>query len=252
MLQGTSEAHGRRIEEARREGPFRSLDDFTRRTGLGRSVATRLAKAGAFGSLGLNRREALWHAMGQEQKALPLFDGLDSRRVRETHQTENEGVGNEEAVRCTHATEAPAALPKMSAAEEVLADYRAQGLSLEAHPMQFLRQGLDRWGVSPASRLASLPNGGPVRVAGIVLVRQRPGTAKGITFVTLEDETGVANLIIRPDVWKRWRSAALGATILLAHGRLQRRGEAIHVLCTKLENLSHRMKELGSRSRDFC
>jgi len=249
MLEGTSEAHGRRIEEARGEGPFRSLDDFTRRTGLGRSVATRLAKAGAFGSLGLNRREALWHAMGQDQKALPLFDGLDSRRVRETHQTENEGVGNEEVVRSTHP---PVDLPKMSAAEEVLADYRAQGLSLEAHPIQFLRQGLDRLGVSQASRLASLPNGGPVRVAGIVLVRQRPGTAKGITFVTLEDETGVANLIIRPDVWKRWRSAALGATILLAHGRLQRQGETIHVLCTKLENLSNRMKELGSRSRDFC
>ena len=268
MLQGTSESHGRRIEEARGEGPFQSLDDFARRTGLGRSVATRLAKAGAFGSLGLNRREALWHAMGQEQKALPLFDGLDSRGVRETHQTEDEGGSgadssrarethprgteervNKEMVRSTHPT---VNLPKMSAAEEVLADYRAQGLSLEAHPMQFLRQGLDRWGVSPASRLTSLPNGGPVRVAGIVLVRQRPGTAKGITFVTLEDETGVANLIIRPDVWKRWRSAALGATILLAHGRLQRRGGAIHVLCTKLENLSNRMKELGSRSRDFC
>ncbi|HUT88451.1 MAG TPA: error-prone DNA polymerase [Thermoguttaceae bacterium] len=270
MLQGTSEAHGRRIEEARGEGPFQSLDDFTRRTGLGRSVATRLAKAGAFGSLGLNRREALWHAMGQDQKALPLFDGLDfgggldSRRVRETHQTEHERAEdergsradrdteegmNEEMVRSTHPT---VDLPKMSAAEEVLADYRAQGLSLGAHPMQFLRRGLGQWGVSPASGLASVPNGGPVRVAGIVLVRQRPGTAKGITFVTLEDETGVANLIIRPDVWKRWRSAALGATILLAHGRLQRQGGVIHVLCTKLENLSNRMKELGSRSRDFC
>jgi len=89
-------------------------------------------------------------------------------------------------------------------------------------------------------------------VAGIVLVRQRPGTAKGITFVTLEDETGVANLIVRPDVWKRWRSAALNATVLLAHGRLQRHGRVIHVLTTKLENLSHRMKDLGSQSRDFC
>jgi error-prone DNA polymerase len=140
----------------------------------------------------------------------------------------------------------------MSAAEEVLADYRAQGLSLVAHPMEFLRDGLNHLGVSPAARLKRLPNGGPVRVAGIVLVRQRPGTAKGITFVTLEDETGVANLIIRPDVWKRWRSAALGATILLAYGRLQRQGRVIHVLTTKLEDLSSRMKELGSKSRDFC
>jgi error-prone DNA polymerase len=140
----------------------------------------------------------------------------------------------------------------MSAAEEVLADYRTMGMSLKAHPLEFVRQGLDRMGVAPAAQLKTLPNGGSVSVAGIVLVRQRPGTAKGITFVTLEDETGTANLIVRPDVWKRWRQAALEATILLARGRLQRHGLVIHVLCTKLENLSDYMKDLGSQSRDFC
>lgn len=232
MLQGMPEIEARRIEEARGNRPFGSLDDFTRRTGLGRSVATRLAKAGAFGSLGIDRREALWHALAQDQKELPLFDGHDSSGVRETHPTKIN-------------------LPKMSVAEEVLADYRAQGLSLDAHPMEFLREGLDRLGVAPAARLKRLPNGGPVRVAGIVLVRQRPSTAKGITFITLEDETGVANLIVRPDVWKRWRSAALGATVLLAHGRLQRHGRVIHVLTSKLENLSDRMKDLGPQSRNF-
>ena len=250
MLQGLSETHGRRIEDTRGEEAFRSLDDFTRRTGLGRSVTTRLAKAGAFGSLDLDRRQALWHALGQNQKELPLFDSVDpAGRVRETHQTETGEPENENMVRFTHPTEVD--LPKMSAAEEVLADYRTKGLSLDAHPIEFLRQDLDRWGVAPAARLRSLPNGGPVRVAGIVLVRQRPGTAKGITFITLEDETGVANLIVRPDVWKRWRSAALGATLLLAHGRLQRHGEVIHVLVAKLENLSHRMTELARQSRDF-
>jgi error-prone DNA polymerase len=274
MLHGMAEAHARRIEEARGHRPFRSADDFTRRTGLGRSVATRLAKAGAFGSLGLNRREALWHALAQDPKTLPLFDGLDSRGERETHGKETEDprreretlradngdslrvedAGSRDSVKNEAARSArrPVDLPEMSAAEEVLSDYRAQGFSLGAHPMQFLRRGLERWGVSPASRLNRLPNGTPVRVAGIVLVRQRPSTAKGITFVTLEDETGVANLIIRPDVWKRWRSAALGATILLAHGRLQRQGEVIHVLSTKLENLSGQVKDLGSQSRDFC
>ena len=248
MLQGMSESHARRVEAARAGGPFRSLDEFSRRTGLGRSIVSRLAKAGAFASLDLNRREALWHALGQDRRELPLFDqeGSDSR-VRETHETG--GSINNETVRSTHPT---VNLPQMSAAEEVLADYRAQGLSLEGHPMEFLREGLNRLGVSPAAGLKSLPQGGPVRVAGIVLVRQRPGTAKGITFVTLEDETGVANLIIRPDVWKRWRSAALGATLLLAYGRLQRQGRVIHVLTTKLENLSSRLKELGSKSRDFC
>jgi len=140
----------------------------------------------------------------------------------------------------------------MSQAEEVLADYRTMGLSLNAHPMKFLRDGLERLGVAPAEQLKVLPNGRPVRVAGIVLVRQRPGTAKGITFVTLEDETGVANLIIRPTIWQRYRQAAHGATILLAHGRLQRQGPVIHVLATRLEDLSPRLGELGSQSRDFC
>ena len=104
----------------------------------------------------------------------------------------------------------------------------------------------------PAAALKTWPDGRPVRVAGIVLVRQRPGTAKGITFVTLEDETGTANLIIRPDVWQRYRAAALGATVLLAHGPLQRQGEIIHVLVDALEDLSPRLRALGPQSRDFC
>ena len=140
----------------------------------------------------------------------------------------------------------------MSAAEEVLADYRTAGLSLRAHPLQFLRADLQRLGVVPAELLKTWPDGKPVRVAGIVLVRQRPGTAKGITFVTLEDETGTANLIVRPSIWRRCREAALAATVLLAHGRLQRQGPVIHVLTTKLEDLSPWLRQLGSQSRDFC
>ena len=246
MLHGMSQAHGQRIEQARGDRPFCSLEDFTRRTGLSRAVATRLAKGGAFGSLGLDRREALWHALAQDGKELPLFD---QGRVGCAHgsvelETKHDVVGE------AHPTSVN--LPEMSAAEEVLADYRTTGLSLKAHPLEFLRPGLERLGVATAGQLKSLPNGGPVRVAGIVLVRQRPGTAKGITFVTLEDETGTANLIIRPDIWRRWRQAALGATVLLAHGRLQRQGRVIHVLATKLENLSDRLKDLGSQSRDFC
>ena len=228
MLQGLAEAQATAIVAARGQRPFTSLEDFARRTGLGRAVASRLAKAGAFGSLGLNRRGALWHALAQDQRELPLFDGLEG--------DEPSDIG----------------LPPLSAAEEVLADYRTTGLSLSAHPLEFLRPGLDNLRVVPAVQLATLPQGGPVRVAGIVLVRQRPGTAKGITFVTLEDETGVANLIIRPDVWQRFRQAALGATVLLAHGRLERHGQVIHVLVSRLENLSDRLKELARQSRDFC
>jgi error-prone DNA polymerase len=249
MVSGFSEAHARRIEEAQAAGPFRSLDDFARRTGLTRAVIVRLAKAGAFGSLGLDRRGALWHALAQEarQERLPLFEEKEEWKMRnEPCKIEIEEEPEPKPPR----HDIP--LPRMSPAQEVLADYRTTGLSLRAHPMRFLRKGLEGMGVVPAQRLATWPNGKPVRVAGVVLVRQRPGTAKGITFVTLEDETGTANLIIRPDVWKKFRTAALGATVLLAHGRLQREGLVIHVLVTRLENLSGRMQELTSQSRDFC
>ena len=238
MLHGMSSAHAERIGEVRGPRRFASLGDFGKRTGLSRAVLARLAKAGAFGSLGLDRRGALWHALAQSQESLPLFD---QDRARETNQ------------QCDATPrEASPGLPAMSPAQEVLADYRTAGLSLRAHPLQFLRPGLDRLSVAPASQLKALPDGQPVRVAGIVLVRQRPGTAKGITFVTLEDETGIANLIVRPAVWQRFRQAALNATVLLAHGRLQRQGEVIHVLATQLEDLSHRLEDLGPQSRDFC
>jgi error-prone DNA polymerase len=252
MLRGMSEAHARWIVEARDAGPFESLEDFTRRTGLSRSVTTRLAKAGAFESLQLDRRGALWHALAQNPKELPLFDRDKAREGDGEMGREGDGFAPRLSSSPPHPLSPSPCLPRISPAEEVLADYRATGLSLRGHPMKFLREHLERLGAVPSESLGTLPNGGLVRVAGIVLVRQRPSTAKGITFVTLEDESGTANLIIRPDVWKRWRTAALGATILLAHGRLQRHGLVIHVLTHKLENLSQRFGELVARSRDFC
>jgi error-prone DNA polymerase len=229
MLDGLGEAQGRRIEEVRgKGGPFRSLEDFVRRTGLGRAVAVRLSKAGAMESLGLDRRGALWHALAQDSAPLPLLDQLE-----------------------TQPDERPESLPAMSAAEEVLADYRTAGLSLRAHPLSFLRADLARRGVTPAGELRGVADGRPVRVAGIVLVRQRPGTAKGITFVTLEDESGQANLIIRPDVWRKFRQAAIGATLLLVHGRLQRQNEVTHILVGRIEDYSEHLKGLGGQSRNF-
>jgi error-prone DNA polymerase len=228
LLRGMSQAHAEAIEKARMSGPFHSLEEFTRRTGLSRAAAMRLAKAGAFKSFGLNRRDALWHALGQEQKELPLFDPLPS------------------------ALEEATALPEMQPVEEMLADYRNLGMTLGKHPMGFLRPALTEMNVASADDLRVLPKDRPVAVAGVVLVRQRPGTAKGITFVTLEDETGVANLIIRPEVWKRFRNVALRANILLVRGRLQREGRVIHVLTSYLEDLSGQLTELAARSRNFC
>ena len=243
MIQGLARAHGEQIERGRGNRPFASLDDFTRRTGLTRAVATRLARSGAFGSLELDRRGALWHALAQDKAELPLFD---------TAEEKEDDNGPSQML-----NQRPSNLPVMSAAEEVLADYRTTGLSLSAHPIEFLRPELGRLGAVPAEQLKSWPPNRPVAVAGIVLVRQRPGTAKGITFVTLEDETGTINLIIRPAIWKRFRRAALGATVLLARGHLQRQGQIIHVLTTRLENLSERLRQLASQSlasqsRDFC
>ena len=232
MLCGFSRAQAERIVQARGSRAFGSLEDFARRTGLGRAVLVRLAKAGAFGSLGLDRRQSLWESLEQDQKELPLF--------------------NPRSPAADPQPTIPAPLPPMSLAEEVLADYRAVGLSLKAHPLQFLREELQRLGVVPAADLNVLPDGRTVRVAGLVLVRQRPSTAKGITFVTLEDETSTANLIIRPAVWNRYRTAAIGATLLLAQGRLQRQHECCHVVVARLEDLSLRWGGLESQSRDFC
>ncbi len=229
FVNGLSETHARAIEAARAIGPFLGWDDFARRTRLSRAVASRLAEADAFVSLQLNRRGALWQALSQEKKPreMPLFGALANE--------------DEPAVQ----------LPELEMEEEVLADYRTAGLSLKAHPMQFVREELDAWGILPSERLATHPENHHVRVAGIVLMRQRPSTAKGITFVTLEDETGTANLIIRQDVWQKFYRVARTASTFVAHGRLQRQGQVIHVLVTKLEDLSERLRGLRSQSRDF-
>jgi error-prone DNA polymerase len=229
LVQGLSEVQAQAVEKARARGPFRSLEDFARRTRLPRTALEQLAAADAFGSLELSRRSALWQALGQDPKpdAHPLLAEIEPEQDR------------------------AAALPAMSEAAEVAADYQAAGLTLRSHPVSFFRQELDALGVARAAHLATLPKNRPVQVAGLVLVRQRPGTAKGITFVTLEDETGVANLIIRPEVWQRYYRAARTAAVLLAEGPLQREGQVIHVLVRRLADLSDRLRGMRSQSRDF-
>jgi error-prone DNA polymerase len=242
MLWGLPHAHAERIVERRGARDYRSVDDFAHRTGLSRAAIMRLAKAGVFGSLGTNRRHSLWDALQQDPKPMPLFEAMEN--VSGTLRVPSENG--------TRSVPDTLPLPAMTPAEEVLADYRTTGLSLVAHPMQFLRGELEKLRVIPAAGLRTWPDRKWVRVAGIVLVRQRPSTAKGITFVTLEDETATANLIIRPEVWKRFRTAALGAKILIAAGPLQRQGENIHVLVAKLEDFSVHLDGMESQSRDFC
>jgi error-prone DNA polymerase len=228
MIAGLPQVQAEKIVAAQRHARFSSIDDFAARSGVSPSVVTRLARADAFRSCSLDRRTSLWQTLGQERRAggQPLFVNLD------------------------HA-ESPVALPAMGGRQEVFADYQTVGLSLKAHPISFYRNEMNRLGIVPAAQLANLKNGRFVRVGGLVLVRQRPGTAKGITFVTIEDETGTANLIVRMDVWERFYQVARTASAYIAHGRLQKEKEVIHVLVTKIENLAETLQGLRTQSRDF-
>jgi error-prone DNA polymerase len=228
MIVGLPQSAAARIESARQAGPFRSLADFTCRTGLSPSIVDRLARADAFQSLVLDRRTSLWQSLAQERHKVsqPLFGNL-------------------------HDGELLTELPSMTAQQEVFADYRTAGLSLKSHPISFFRDQLDELKIVPAAELAAIHDGRFVRVAGLVLVRQRPGTAKGITFVTIEDETGTANLIIKMDVWNRFYTIARTAPAYIVHGRLQNQQGVIHVLVQRLENLSAALSGIRSQSRDF-
>jgi error-prone DNA polymerase len=151
-------------------------------------------------------------------------------------------------------SEDAATLPDIPPAVRVRHDYAATGLSLKAHPVSFLRDQLAALKITPARALADqqrYPHGKRVAVAGLVLVRQRPGTASGIVFFTIEDETGIANLIVRPEVFERYRTAGKHSTILGAWGRVERQGEVVHVQTLRLASLDALGDGLTARSRDF-
>ena len=237
QVYGLGEAAGRRIETARRDGPFRLPRELARRAALDREALLHLARAGAFASLGLDRRRAVWEAMRclERPDSRPLLDGLDD---------DDEDDGE--------------LLPLLSPEEEVVADYRTAGLSLTAHPLQFDRDWLAASGVATIADAVGLPEGRRVQVAGIVLTRQRPATAKGMIFLTIEDETGAANIVVHPHVWEAADLAARRAAVLVVHGRIQRRGAVVHVVSTWLEAAAALRPEtstagaLPRMSRDFC
>jgi len=229
LLVGFSARDATAIERARAAGPFSSLHDLARRTQLGRPVLRRLAESDALASLGCDRRHALWEALAQPAPPhpMPLLDALPPDE------------------------DGPPRLPPLGPQAEVFADYRTTGLSLKDHPLSFYRRQLDRLQVLTAVRLATFPAGRLVRVAGLVILRQRPGTAKGITFVTLEDETGIANLVVHAATWQRFYAIARRAPAWIAQGRLERKHGVIHVVVRRLEDLAQQLHQLGARSRDF-
>ena len=188
-----------------------------------------LAQADAFGSLGLDRQSALWHAGKLRDEDAPLFDHL-------------------------HEPQDAVTLPALTPLRHVLSDYAQTGLSLKDHPVRFLRGDLAARGVVTADQLADadrFPRGRGVAVAGLCLVRQRPGSAKSITFMTLEDETGMANLVVYPNVFDRFKRVARDAKALLVRGRVDRQGEVVHVIAASFESLDDRLASLRSMSRNF-
>jgi error-prone DNA polymerase len=226
LVKGLPESAMRALVAARAGAPFRSVRDAGRRGGVGRPLLARLAAADAFGSLGLDRRAALWQVLlaGAD---MPLFDDPD----------DDGGTVD---------------LPALTLGEQVTADYDTVGLSLKAHPMGLVRPLLGAAGITTATGLAKVADKAVVKVAGLVVVRQAPPTAKGTVFVTLEDETASMNLIVWKGVWARYRTVAREAVALLVEGRLQRGpGGVTHVCADRIEDLSRLLHRLATRSRNF-
>ena len=207
---------------------YRTPLDLWRQTGLPSAVLTRLAAADAFTSMGLDRRQAAWAVRAlSEAGPLPLFESV-----------EGDPDGNNHA-----------ALPAMSTGEQVAADYRTTGLSLKRHPVALLRHRLNERGVLAAEGLEGLNDGDRTVVAGIVLTRQRPG--KGIVmFITLEDETGTANLVVFPSVYENQRRDTLTARLMMCRGKVQKVDGVIHVIAERVTSLNEWLAELGAPGRD--
>ena len=228
QIRGLKQDEAQLIVEARKAGA-RTFEDFALGAGVSRRTLELLAEADAFRSLGLDRRQALWAVKGLSgeigaQKAAPL---LVDARPKET-QVE---------------------LPFMSPAQDVAEDYRTTSLSLKAHPVGFFRRELEALGAVPAAALKTMRDRRRTTVGGLVLVRQRPGTAKGVVFLTLEDETGIANIVVWRDAFEANRRLVMGSAFLLVSGQLQREGEVIHLVAKNFTDLSHRLSEMRDAER---
>jgi error-prone DNA polymerase len=218
-----------------KHGPFKTVERLWRTSGVGVGSLRKLAAADAFHSMGLDRQHALWQIRRLRDERLPLF---------ETVAMDEEESGT-------------VALPTIPLARTIRHDYQATGMSLKAHPLSLERVRLDAIRVRANATLRDerlSPNGLRVAVAGLVLVRQRPGTASGIVFMTIEDETGVANLVVFPQIFEKFRTAARHSVAVVAWGRVERQGEVVHVKVHRIANLRDAIAFTtieGSKSRNF-
>jgi error-prone DNA polymerase len=230
MAKGLANKDGAAIVAARADTPFSSMDDLWLRAGVPVSALEKLANADAFGgTIGLSRREAIWAIRALQDEPLPLFAAA----------AERDGAPSTEVV------EPEVALRPMTAGREVVEDYTHLGLTLREHPLAFLRQELAEKRIVPCAALTHAPDGRYLTVAGLVLVRQKPGSAKGVMFVTIEDETGNANLVIWPQVFENNRRLVLSAGMIAVRGRVQREGEVIHLVADRLTDLTSRLHAIA-------
>jgi error-prone DNA polymerase len=234
QIKGFSEKDAEAVMKHRGKG-YDSVRDLWLRTGLKPSAIERLADADAFRSIGLDRRAALWAArgLGSAGKSVPRLPLFDVAGFADIHR------------------EPDFALPAMPIGEHVVNDYRYLSLSLKAHPVSFLRDQLATRRILRSEDLAGVANGASVTIAGLVLVRQRPGTAKGVIFMTIEDETGIANAIIWPKAFERFRPIVLGARLTAITGRVQSASGVIHVVADRLEDMTPLLSVLSDDADDL-
>jgi len=216
----------KRVVEARKESIFSSTEDLARRAGLDRGDLSSLAAADALASLSGHRREALWETLAVDETTRLELPAAPVQR--------------------------PPLLLEPTEGEEIVGDYATMGLTLRRHPLALLRERLKKKNIRTADEIAnSSRNGQLIRAAGLVTCRQRPATASGVIFVTLEDETGYVNLIVWNDLADRQRKELLGSRLLAVHGEVQRQGRVVHILAKRLEDLSPLLGRLATTSHDF-
>jgi error-prone DNA polymerase len=236
MVHGLANRDGAAIVGTRTDTPFGSVEELWRRAGVPAASLVKIAQADGFlPGLGLARREALWAIKALRDEPLPLFAAATAREQQIVPEVDEPVVS----------------LKPMTAGREVVEDYGHVGLSLRRHPVAFLRADLKRSGYVPCAEASTAADGRFLKTAGLVLVRQMPGSAKGVMFITIEDETGVANLVIWPKLYEKQRRIILTASLLGVDGRIQREGDVVHLIAYRLFDHGRDLASLSGRQEAF-
>lgn len=236
MAFGLAVVDAARIVAARMDSPFVSVDDMWRRSSVPTEALVQIAEADAFlPSLNLERRDALWAIKALRDEPLPLFAAAAERGMATIAEQQEPEV----------------TLRQMTQGHNVIEDYSHTGLTLRQHPVAFLRKDLWARNIITCAQAMDARDGRWVYTAGLVLVRQKPGSAKGVTFITIEDETGPANIVVWPSLFEMRRRVVLGSSMMAINGRIQREGEVVHLVAQQLLDLSGDLVGLADRETEF-